>query len=162
MKLEANPSLKDASDVHVAGGASRGGSSVFECVALGLWGSDSHHSRLRQQVVDYMYENMQEYAHFLGDDYASYLESLRHDEMSGDELGIRALADKFGTSISVLTGDEVLWCLRYPPKKLKTRRELVLVATPNARFSLVQRKHTNTSSFIKSLVYLGSRAHPEA
>lgn len=162
LKLEANPPLKYASDSNVSLGASRGGSSLFECVSLGLWGSKSYHGRLRKELVDYMYENMQEYAHFLGDDYASYLESMRHDEISGDELVIRALADKFGTPISILTGDEVIWCLRYPPKRLQTRREVVLVATPNATFSLVQRKHTNPSSFIKSLVYLGSRSHPEA
>lgn len=100
-----------------------------------------------------MKENPREYAHFLGKDWESYLEWISLPGVAGDELILRALADRFGLPISVVTGDEVVWCLRYPPVQLTSRREIFLAVTPTACFSAIRRQSTLTSLKLTFGVY---------
>jgi hypothetical protein len=65
--------------------------------------------------------------------------------VAGDELVLRALADRFGLPITVVTGDEVIWCVRYPARDTFSQREVFLAVAPGARFSAVRRQSAITS-----------------
>lgn len=91
------------------------------------------------------FEARGEYAAALGDDYDTYLDWMSRPGVAGDELVLRALADRFGLPITVLTGDEVIWCVRYPPRTTTSQREVFLAVVPTARFSAVRRQSTIAS-----------------
>lgn len=135
-------------------GAATANNSLFEAVSLALWGSPSHHLLLRQLVINHMWSDPAEYAAFLGKDYDTYLKAMAKTGTAGDELILRALADRFGLSITVVTGDEVIWCVRYPPKHTQSPRDIYLAVTPGAWFSSVRRQSA-ISSLKHSLVGTG-------
>jgi OTU-like cysteine protease len=126
--------------------ALEGGNSLFEAFSTAVWGSPAYHLHLRQLVVDYMrQEPTTEYAAFLGNDFHRYLEYMSQPGVAGDELVLRALADRFGLPITVLTGDEVIWCVRYPARDTWSQREVFLAVAPGARFSAVRRQSAITT-----------------
>jgi hypothetical protein len=113
---------------------------------MAVWASPAYHMHLRQLVVDYMREEpTTEYAAFLGNDFQKYLDHMSQPGVAGDELVLRALADRFGLPITVITGDEVIWCVRYPPRDLCSQREVFLAVAPGARFSAVRRQSAITT-----------------
>jgi len=125
-----------------------GGNSLFEAFCQALWGSPTYHALLRQLVIRYMKEDpvaRAEYSTVLGDDYDEYVCQMAHLGTPGDELVLRALADRFGLPITVVTGDEVVWCVRYPPRTTTTQREIFLAVVPTAKFSAVRRQSTLAS-----------------
>ncbi len=89
-----------------------------------------------EQLRDYP----EEYVGYLGADYPAYLRSMAQPGVGGDELVIRALADRCGIPVTVVTGDEVIWCVRYPPKRTLSQREVFLAVAPNACFSTIRRR----------------------
>ena len=123
-----------------------GGNSLFESFSMAVWASPIYHVHLRQLVIDYMrQEPTTEYAAFLGNDFQRYLDHMSQPGVAGDELVLRALADRFGLPITVVTGDEVIWCVRYPPRDTYSQREVFLAVTPGARFSAVRRQSAITT-----------------
>lgn len=135
-KLEPIPALKSRAAA---------GNSLFEAFSLAVWGTPTYHTLLRQLVVEHLRQYPSEYCVFLGKDYERYLEGMARAGVGGDELVIRALADRFGLPITVITGDEVIWCIRYPPKNTVSAREIFLAVAPGACFSAVRRRSTITS-----------------
>lgn len=121
-----------------------GGDSLYKAVSLSLWGNVSQHLPVRAMVMSHMTSHPEEYQHFLGDDYWKYIEYMSKTGSAADEIIVRATADAFGIPITVLTGDEVVWCLRYPPKTLKSGREIFLAVGPPANFSCVRRQSAVT------------------
>ncbi|KAG7671365.1 hypothetical protein Ndes2437B_g04007 [Nannochloris sp. 'desiccata'] len=123
-----------------------GGNSLFEAFSTAVWGSSAYHLHLRQLVVDYMrQEPTTEYAAFLGNDFHKYLDYMSQPGVAGDELVLRALADRFGLPLTVVTGDEVIWCVRYPARDTWSQREVFLAVAPGARFSAVRRQSAITT-----------------
>jgi hypothetical protein len=123
-----------------------GGNSLFEAFSTAVWGSPAYHVHLRQLVVDYMrQEPTTEYAAFLGNDFHKYLDYMSQPGVAGDELVLRALADRFGLPITVVTGDEVIWCVRYPARDTFCAREVFLAVAPGARFSSIRRQSAITT-----------------
>lgn len=122
-----------------------GGNSLFEAFSTALWATPAYHLPLRQLVVDFMAQCPEEYATFLGNNFDAYLKFMRQPGVSGDELVLRALADRFGLPITVVTGDEVIWCIRYPPRHTVSQREVFLAVAPVAQFSAVRRQSAMTT-----------------
>ena len=112
---------------------------------MALWATPAYHLPLRQLVVDYMADCPEEYATFLGDNFDAYLKYMKQPGVSGDELILKALADRFGLPITVMTGDEVIWCIRYPPRHTLSQREVFMAVAPVAQFSAVRRQSAITS-----------------
>jgi hypothetical protein len=150
-RLEASPLTRTPSSiVNTPKSASftslEGGNSLFEAFSTAVWGSSAYHLHLRQLVVDYMrQEPTTEYASFLGNDFHKYLDYMSQPGVSGDELVLRALADRFGLPLTVITGDEVIWCVRYPARDTCSQREVFLAVAPGARFSAVRRQSAITT-----------------
>lgn len=130
-----------------------GGDTLFEALSLAMLGSQSQHLFLRKRLIDYMSSNRNEYSGFLGDDYSAYLRYMSTPGAAGDELALRALADFLGVPINVVTGDEVIWCLRYPPKQKRKDREICLAVAPAARFSLLKKQSIVTKA-MKSIFWI--------
>ena len=122
-----------------------GGNSLFEAFSMAVWATPTYHLPLRHLIVSYMRQCPDEYACFLGDDYDAYLKAMSRPGVAGDELILRALADRFGLPITVVTGDEVIWCVRYPPRNTMTQRQVFLAVAPTARFSVVRRQSAITT-----------------
>jgi len=135
-RLEPMPALK---------GRASSGNSLFEAFSLSVWGTPTYHTLLRQLVVEHLRQYPREYCVFLGKDYERYLLEMARPGVGGDELVLRALADRFGLPITVITGDEFIWCIRYPPKNTVSSREIFLAVAPGACFSAVRRRSTITS-----------------
>lgn len=121
------------------------GDSLFEAFSLAVWGTPSYHVLLRQLAVEQLRDNPEEYFGYLGKDFLAYLDAMAKPGVGGDELVIRALTDRFGIPITVVTGDEVIWCVRYPPRRTLSQREVFLAVAPNACFSAVRRRSAITS-----------------
>jgi len=135
-RLEASPPLRSRP---VAG------DSLFEAFSMAVWGTPSYHALLRQLAVEQLRDNLEEHFRYLGMDFPAYLTAMAKPGVGGDELVLRALADRFGIPITVVTGDEVIWCVRYPPRRTLSQREVFLAVAPNACFSAVRRRSAITS-----------------
>lgn len=138
-KLESSPLLSST-------GKNGGRNSLFESISTALFGSSSYHSALRQLAVEEMRDNSEEYALFLGRDFEAYLANMSKNGVYGDELVLHALADRLGVPITVVSGDDSsVWCVRFPPRKTTSKREVLLAVVPNGRFSVIRRLSTISS-----------------
>lgn len=125
-----------------------GGNSLFEAFSQAVWGAPHYHTLLRQMIIKYMREDEDaraEYQTILGDDYDAYLTWMQQQGTAGDELTLRVLADRFGLPVTVITGDEVVWCVRYPPRRCRSKREIFLVSVPTGRFAAIRRQSAITT-----------------
>ena len=87
-----------------------------------------------------MREHLDDYGSFLGRDFDVYLQNMSLEATAGDELALRALADGLGVPITVVSGDDSsVWCVRFPPAKTKSKREILLAVSLPAKFSVIRR-----------------------
>jgi hypothetical protein len=132
------------------------GDSLFESFSTALWGTPAYALLLRQLAVAHMAGGgggdpiaaasaSAEYASFLGDDYPAYLAAMSRPGTAGDELVLRALCDRFGLPATAVTGDEVIWCVRYPPRHTQSQREVFLAVAPGGHFATVRRQSAMTA-----------------
>jgi hypothetical protein len=136
-RLEAAPAPPPARAARATAGDSQ-----FEAASVALWGVPAYAHLLRQLVVAHMRESPEEYAWFLGDDFQAYLAAMAAPGTPADELTLRALADRLGTPVTLVTGAEAMWCVRYPPRRTLSQREVVLAAAGPGSFAAVRRQST--------------------
>lgn len=95
------------------------GNCQFRSISNALYGSERHHSLVRDTVVRYMAANKAEFEPYLGEDWRRYIRDMAAEGTWGDELTLRACCDAYGIMISVVTSDEAHWYVRYKPSDLK-------------------------------------------
>lgn len=122
-----------------------GANSQFEAVSVALWATPAYHGLLRQLVVSYMRSSPEEFAYFLGDDFDAYLAAMARPGTAADELTLRALADRLGVPITVVSGDKYVWCVRYPPRHTLSQREVFLAVMAPASYASLRRQSALTS-----------------
>lgn len=104
------------------------GNCQFRSVSQQLFGTESHHSFVRQQAVEYIESHSKQFSCFCVDglEFRRYVKTMSRDRMWGDELTLRAICDAFGATIHVVTSQESAWYLKYTPEKPKTDKQIFL------------------------------------
>ena len=104
------------------------GNCQFRSFAHQLFGSQDAHEYVRGEAVGYMRAHADAFSfYFEGGEFERFLQKMARPMTWGDELTLKAVAERFHVTIHVLTSSEENWSLKYEPDDGKSVKDIFLL-----------------------------------
>ncbi|KAG1659377.1 hypothetical protein FOA52_007840 [Chlamydomonas sp. UWO 241] len=100
------------------------GACQFRALSDQLYGTETHHSAVRERIVTQLRRNNQRYSGFVPSDFGSYCDAMAKESEWGDHVTLQAAADAFCLRIMVLTSYETEFVIKIEPLKVASERVL--------------------------------------
>uniref|UniRef100_A0A182QA84 ubiquitinyl hydrolase 1 n=1 Tax=Anopheles farauti TaxID=69004 RepID=A0A182QA84_9DIPT len=87
------------------------GACLFRAISLQIYGDQDMHETIRQQTMDYIYQNREYFAQFVTEDIADYVERKRANHVHGNHIEIQAMSEMYNRSVE-------LYCYQTEPTNI--------------------------------------------
>ncbi|XP_041763218.1 OTU domain-containing protein 5-B isoform X1 [Anopheles merus] len=87
------------------------GACLFRAISLQIYGDQEMHEAIRQQTMDYIYQNREYFAQFVTEDIADYVERKRANHVHGNHIEIQAMSEMYNRSVE-------LYCYQTEPTNI--------------------------------------------
>ncbi|XP_053681128.1 OTU domain-containing protein 5-B [Anopheles nili] len=87
------------------------GACLFRAISLQIYGDQNMHEAIRQQTMDYIYQNREYFAQFVTEDIADYVERKRANHVHGNHIEIQAMSEMYNRSVE-------LYCYQTEPTNI--------------------------------------------
>lgn len=87
------------------------GACLFRAISLQIYGDQEMHEVIRQQTMDYIYQNREYFAHFVTEDINSYVKRKRNKESHGNHIEIQAMSEIYNRPVE-------LYCYQTTPTNI--------------------------------------------
>lgn len=77
------------------------GACLFRAISDQIFGDQDMHSVVRQNTMDYIYQNRDYFAQYVTEDFNSYVNRKRHDNVHGNHVEIQAVSEMYNRPIEV-------------------------------------------------------------
>ncbi|XP_058450525.1 OTU domain-containing protein 5-B [Malaya genurostris] len=84
------------------------GACLFRAISLQIYGDQDMHEVIRQQTMDYIYQNREYFAQFVTEDIDSYISRKRANHVHGNHIEIQAMSEMYNRSVE-------LYCYQLEP-----------------------------------------------
>lgn len=84
------------------------GACLFRAISLQIYGDQDMHEIIRQQTMDYIYQNREYFAQFVTEDINSYVARKRANHVHGNHIEIQAMSEMYNRSVE-------LYCYQLEP-----------------------------------------------
>jgi hypothetical protein len=103
------------------------GNCQFRSVSYELYGTQAHHAKLREVVVDWMRTNPDNYSPYV-ENFDRYLKKMSRLGNWGDEITLRAMIDCLNIHVHLITSNDENWHILYTPDKPRPKDRHVFLA----------------------------------
>uniref|UniRef100_A0A182PE28 ubiquitinyl hydrolase 1 n=1 Tax=Anopheles epiroticus TaxID=199890 RepID=A0A182PE28_9DIPT len=87
------------------------GACLFRAISLQIYGDQDMHEAIRQQTMDYIYQNREYFAQFVTEDITDYVERKRANHVHGNHIEIQAMSEMYNRSVE-------LYCYQTEPTNI--------------------------------------------
>lgn len=87
------------------------GACLFRAISLQIYGDQEMHETIRQQTMDYIYQNREYFAQFVTEDITDYVERKRANHVHGNHIEIQAMSEMYNRSVE-------LYCYQTEPTNI--------------------------------------------
>uniref|UniRef100_A0A6M2DKB4 ubiquitinyl hydrolase 1 n=1 Tax=Xenopsylla cheopis TaxID=163159 RepID=A0A6M2DKB4_XENCH len=77
------------------------GACLFRAISDQIFGDQDMHSVVRQNTMDYIYQNRDYFAQYVTEDFNSYVNRKRHENVHGNHVEIQAVSEMYNRPIEV-------------------------------------------------------------
>ncbi|XP_055636431.1 OTU domain-containing protein 5-B isoform X2 [Toxorhynchites rutilus septentrionalis] len=84
------------------------GACLFRAISLQIYGDQDMHEIIRQQTMDYIYQNREYFAQFVTEDINNYVARKRANHVHGNHIEIQAMSEMYNRSVE-------LYCYQLEP-----------------------------------------------
>lgn len=77
------------------------GACLFRAISLQVYGDQDMHEVIRQQTMDYIYQNREYFAQFVTEDIADYVKRKRANHVHGNHIEIQAMSEMYNRSVEL-------------------------------------------------------------
>ncbi|XP_058119195.1 OTU domain-containing protein 5-A isoform X2 [Anopheles coustani] len=77
------------------------GACLFRAISLQVYGDQDMHEVIRQQTMDYIYQNREYFAQFVTEDIAEYVKRKRANHVHGNHIEIQAMSEMYNRSVEL-------------------------------------------------------------
>ncbi|XP_053692922.1 OTU domain-containing protein 5-A [Sabethes cyaneus] len=84
------------------------GACLFRAISLQIYGDQDMHEVIRQQTMDYIYQNREYFAQFVTEDIDNYVSRKRANHVHGNHIEIQAMSEMYNRSVE-------LYCYQLEP-----------------------------------------------
>uniref|UniRef100_A0A1Q3F6D2 ubiquitinyl hydrolase 1 n=1 Tax=Culex tarsalis TaxID=7177 RepID=A0A1Q3F6D2_CULTA len=84
------------------------GACLFRAISLQIYGDQDMHEIIRQQTMDYIFQNREYFAQFVTEDINSYVARKRANHVHGNHIEIQAMSEMYNRSVE-------LYCYQLEP-----------------------------------------------
>lgn len=77
------------------------GACLFRSISLQIYGDQEMHETIRQQTMDYIYQNREYFAHFVTEDITSYVKRKRSTDSHGNHIEIQAMSEIYNRPVEL-------------------------------------------------------------
>ncbi|XP_037933289.1 OVARIAN TUMOR DOMAIN-containing deubiquitinating enzyme 7 [Teleopsis dalmanni] len=77
------------------------GACLFRSISLQIYGDEEMHDVVRQNTMDYIYQNREYFRHFVTEDINSYIKRKRRNDSHGNHIEIQAMSEIYNRPVEV-------------------------------------------------------------
>ncbi|XP_059619176.1 OTU domain-containing protein 5 [Phlebotomus argentipes] len=77
------------------------GACLFRAISLQIYGDQDMHEVIRQQTLDYIYQNREYFAQFVTEDISSYVQRKRQNHVHGNHIEIQAMSEIYNRPVEL-------------------------------------------------------------
>lgn len=77
------------------------GACLFRAISLQIYGDEDMHEVIRQQTMDYIYQNREYFAQFVTEDISSYVQRKRQNHVHGNHIEIQAMSEIYNRPVEL-------------------------------------------------------------
>ncbi|GAB0092561.1 OTU domain-containing protein 5 [Sergentomyia squamirostris] len=77
------------------------GACLFRAISLQIYGDQDMHEVIRQQTMDYIYQNREYFAQFVTEDISSYVSRKRENHVHGNHIEIQAMSEIYNRPVEL-------------------------------------------------------------
>lgn len=77
------------------------GACLFRAISLQIYGDQDMHEVIRQQTMDYIFQNREYYAQFVTEDITKYVSRKRHISVHGNHIEIQAMSEMYNRPVEL-------------------------------------------------------------
>jgi OTU domain-containing protein 5 len=77
------------------------GACLFRAISYQLYGDQEMHDSIRQQTMDYIYQNREYFEQFLTEDIHSYVKRKRQNHLHGNHIEIQAMSEMYNRPVEL-------------------------------------------------------------
>lgn len=93
------------------------GACLFRAISMQIFGDQDMHEMIRQQTMDYIYQNREYFAQFVTEDINSYVTRKRANHVHGNHIEIQAMSEMYNRSVE-------LYCYQLEPINIFNSEQL--------------------------------------
>lgn len=93
------------------------GNCLFRAMSFQLYGDQEMHDLIRQQTMDYIFQNREYFEQFITEDITNYVNRKRHANDHGNHVEIQAMSEMFNRSVE-------LYCYELKPINIYNSEQL--------------------------------------
>lgn len=94
------------------------GACLFRAISCQIYGDQDMHDMIRQQTMDYIYQNREYFEQFLTEDIHSYVKRKRQNHLHGNHIEIQAMSEMYNRPVELYCYDMTPINI-YNPEQLK-------------------------------------------
>lgn len=94
------------------------GACLFRAISCQIYGDQDMHDMIRQQTMDYIYQNREYFNQFLTEDIHSYVKRKRQNHLHGNHIEIQAMSEMYNRPVELYCYDMTPINI-YNPEQLK-------------------------------------------
>lgn len=93
------------------------GACLFRAISMQIFGDQDMHEMIRQQTMDYIYQNREYFAQFVTEDINNYVARKRANHVHGNHIEIQAMSEMYNRSVE-------LYCYQLEPINIFNSEQL--------------------------------------
>ncbi|XP_065084856.1 OTU domain-containing protein 5-B isoform X2 [Ochlerotatus camptorhynchus] len=93
------------------------GACLFRAISMQIFGDQDMHEMIRQQTMDYIYQNREYFAQFVTEDINTYVARKRANHVHGNHIEIQAMSEMYNRSVE-------LYCYQLEPINIFNSEQL--------------------------------------
>ncbi|KXJ68886.1 hypothetical protein RP20_CCG001245 [Aedes albopictus] len=93
------------------------GACLFRAISMQIFGDQDMHEMIRQQTMDYIYQNREYFAQFVTEDINNYVTRKRANHVHGNHIEIQAMSEMYNRSVE-------LYCYQLEPINIFNSEQL--------------------------------------
>ncbi|XP_062564429.1 OTU domain-containing protein 5-B [Armigeres subalbatus] len=93
------------------------GACLFRAISMQIFGDQDMHEMIRQQTMDYIYQNREYFAQFVTEDISNYVTRKRANHVHGNHIEIQAMSEMYNRSVE-------LYCYQLEPINIFNSEQL--------------------------------------
>lgn len=81
------------------------GACLFRAISFQMYGDQDMHEAIRQQTMDYIYQNREYFAQFITEDITKYVSRKRQNHLHGNHIEIQAMSEMYNRPVELYCYD---------------------------------------------------------